>query len=67
MNVWGAASGTATAVNCCCRPAPTVTVVGVTTAESDTLIVRLPAAVLSACDVAVIVTKDGLGAVTGAW
>ena len=74
LNVCGAASGTATAVNCCIKFTPTGTVgtadtdAGVTTTVTGiTLTPSEPVTVESDCNVAVIVTApEGLGAVAGA-
>ena len=67
VTVCGASSGTATAMNCCVWPAATFAVDGVTlTVTCVTLIVSDPVVVLSAAEVATIVTVFGFGAVAGA-
>ena len=65
LKVCGASSGTATAVNCCTRFCPTVTVNGVTITETDmTAIGRVPVTEESDVNVAVTVAETGD---VGAW
>ena len=60
MNVWGASSGTATAVNCWIRPLPTLRVAGVTSVVmSITLRASGPLTEGSETNVAVIVAEPG--------